>query len=301
MCGISGIMHKRVQTKGLAPIGQELTRMLWSLAHRGMDSTGMTIAGQDSKEDFIFRLWTEKEIDVLGPVIDKIEANGGEIKTKSQHDQYIRLTINYEGDIKPIAETLYNTPGVQIHSIGRVSEIVKDLGTAKDVDKIHNLDTMEGSHGIGHVRLATESRVDITHSHPFWAYPFPDISVVHNGQLTNYHKMKGHYEMMGHRFQTQNDSELIAVYLAEKLSKGESLDQALRNSLDDLDGTFTYLVSTDNGIGYAKDRWSAKPLVIMETDEVVAMASEEIALRSVFSEELDRIEPQENEVNTWLI
>ena len=107
--------------------------------------------------------------------------------------------------------------------------------------------------------------------------------------------------MMGHRFQTQNDSELIAVYLAEKLSNGETLDQALQNSLDDLDGTFTFLVSTENGIGYAKDRWSAKPLVIMETDEVVAIASEEIALRSVFSEELDRIEPQESEVKTWLI
>ena len=301
MCGISGIIHKNTHSKGLAPIGQELTKMLWSLAHRGMDSTGMTIAGQDSKEDYIFRLWTEGEVDFLRPLISKIEKSGGVIKTKSQHDQYIRLTINYDQDIKPIAEELYNTPGVQIHSIGKVSEIIKDLGTAHDVDKMHRLDTMEGSHGIGHVRLATESRVDITHSHPFWAYPFPDVSVVHNGQLTNYHTMKGKYEMMGHRFQTQNDSELIAVYLAEKLSNGETLDQALRNSLDDLDGTFTFLVSTENGIGYAKDRWSAKPLVIMETDEVVAIASEEIALRSVFDEELDRIEPQESEVKTWLI
>jgi len=152
---------------------------------------------------------------------------------------------------------------------------------------------------VGHVRMATESAVDISHAHPFWAYPFTDVTVVHNGQLTNYHGMKREYESRGHHFQTQNDSELIAVYLADKLSEGAELEEALRESMDDLDGTFTYLVSTKDGMGYAKDRWAAKPLVLMETDSVVALASEEVALRSVFTEELVRTEPQEHEVMTW--
>ena len=160
---------------------------------------------------------------------------------------------------------------------------------------------MRGTHGIGHVRMATESRVDINHSHPFWAYPFPDVTVVHNGQLTNYHKLKRKYEDHGYRFQTENDSEVIAVYLADKLAMGLDLEHALGECLEDLDGTFTFLVSTEDGIGYAKDRWSAKPLVTMETDDAVAIASEEVALRRVFSEEIDRAEPQENEVKTWSI
>ena len=101
------------------------------------------------------------------------------------------------------------------------------------------------------------------------------------------------YEDRGHRFQTENDSEIIAVYLAEKLSRGLTLDRSLRDSLDDLDGTFTYLVSTKDGLGYAKDQWSAKPLVTMEMEDV--------ALRSVFSEEIDRVEPQQKEAMTWLI
>ncbi len=149
--------------------------------------------------------------------------------------------------------------------------------------------------------MATESRVDINHSHPFWAYPFPDVTVVHNGQLTNYHKLTRKYEDKGYLFQTENDSELIAVYLADKLHKGLSLESALRHAVDDLDGTFTFLASTEDGLGYAKDRWSAKPLVTMETSDVVAIASEEVALRSVFNEEIDRVEPQESEVKTWLI
>ena len=169
------------------------------------------------------------------------------------------------------------------------------------MDDRHLLSQLTGTHGIGHVRMATESIVDVNHAHPFWAYPFPDVTVVHNGQLTNYHKMKRMYEDQGHRFQTGNDSELIAVYLADKLAQGDSLDMALRESVDDLDGTFTYLVSTKNGLGYAKDQWSAKPLVTMETDDIIAIASEEVALRSVFSQEIDRLEPQNSEVMTWLL
>jgi glutamine phosphoribosylpyrophosphate amidotransferase len=109
------------------------------------------------------------------------------------------------------------------------------------------------------------------------------------------------YEGQGHHFQTGNDSELIAVYLADKLAHGEGLDDALRASLNDLDGTFTYLVATREGLGYAKDEWSAKPLVTMETEDVIAIASEEIALRGIFSEEIDRVEPQNSEVMTWLL
>ena len=124
---------------------------------------------------------------------------------------------------------------------------------------------------------------------------------MHNGQLTNYHKLKRKYEDDGHRFQTHNDSELIAVYLADKMANGARLDDALSASLDDLDGTFTYLVSTRDGMGYAKDRWSAKPLVMMETEDLVAVASEEIALRSIFDEEISRVEPQEAEVMTWSV
>jgi hypothetical protein len=165
----------------------------------------------------------------------------------------------------------------------------------------HGVGEILGTHGIGHVRMATESRVDVNHAHPFWAYPFPDITVVHNGQLTNYHKLKRMYEDQGHHFQTGNDSEIIAVYLAGKLAEGQGLKQALRSSLDDLDGTFTYLVATKDGLGYAKDQWSAKPLVTMETDDVIAIASEEISLRGVFAEEIERIEPQNSEVMTWLL
>ena len=304
MCGISGIMYKNSATQGLAPIGADLVKMLESMTHRGKDSSGVTVAGEHLDEDLIIRIWTDDEAqapDVLARSEETVLRAGGVIKSKGSWGEFLRLTVNYEGELPALAEDLVNTEGVEIHSIGEASEVIKDVGTPANMDRRHDISRLKGTHGIGHVRMATESRVDISHAHPFWAFPFPDVTVVHNGQLTNYHKLKRMYEDQGHRFQTENDSEVIAVYLADKLAQGESLDQALRDSLDGLDGTFTYLVSTRDGLGYAKDQWSAKPLVTMETDDVVALASEEVALRSVFSEEIDRVEPQEREVMTWSI
>lgn len=296
-------MHKKSTRRNSAPIGAELVKMLDALAHRGRDSTGITVAGEETTEDYIVRIWTDEDDDdgVLARAEESVMRVGAVVADSTHLNGFGRLAVNYEGEVPDLAAALVDTEGVELHSIGETSEVIKDVGTAADMDAVHHMGRFRGTHGIGHVRMATESKVDINHAHPFWAYPFPDVTVVHNGQLTNYHKLKRMYEDQGHRFQTENDSEVIAVYLADKLAHGDTLDSALRQSLGDLDGTFTYLVSTRDGLGYAKDQWSAKPLVAMETDDVVALASEEIALRSVFSDEVDRVEPQESEVMTWSV
>ena len=304
MCGISGIMYKKSASEGPAPIGRDLVNMLDALAHRGRDSTGFTIVGEDFPGDLLIRLFTEdrsRTEDVFARAEDTVSRAGAVVTSRQAWGEFLRLTVNYEGEARELAEALLDTPGVDLHSVGEVSEVIKDVGTATDMDGVYNVHDLQGTHGIGHVRMATESVVDINHAHPFWAFPFPDVTVVHNGQLTNYHNLKRKFEGEGHRFQTGNDSELIAVYLADRLAKGQVLEDALSESLHDLDGTFTYLVSTDHGMGIAKDQWSAKPLVTMETDDVVAVASEEIALRRVFSDEIERVEPQESEVMTWSV
>ncbi len=304
MCGVSGILYKKATNSGFAPVGEDLVKMLESMTHRGKDSSGIAVVGEDLAGDLVIRIWTDdagQASDVLSRAEDAVVRSGGVVGSKQSSGQFLRLVVNYEGEVAALAQALLNTPGVALHSIGETSEVVKDVGTPAVMNNKHLLSRLTGTHGIGHVRMATESRVDVNHAHPFWAYPFPDVTVVHNGQLTNYHKLKRMYEDQGHHFQTGNDSELIAVYLADKLAQGEPLNLALQDSLDDLDGTFTYLVSTRNGLGYAKDQWSAKPLVTMETDDIIAIASEEVALRSVFSQEIDRLEPQKSEVMTWLL
>ena len=310
MCGVSGILHKTLAAGGgLAPVGDQLIRMLEPMTHRGRDSSGVTVVGERVDGDLLVRLWTGDARDAAGTLAraaDTVHRVGGVVRSSRNAGPFLRLEVNYEGETAELAAALLDTDGIALHSIGRTSEVIKDVGTPAAMDGRHHIGAIRGTHGIGHVRMATESRVDVNHAHPFWAYPFPDVSVVHNGQLTNYHKLRRMYEDRGHYFQTGNDSELIAVYLADKLAQGDPLEDALTASLDDLDGTFTYLVATRDGLGYAKDQWSAKPLVSMETDDIIAIASEEIALYGLLSPELagpeiDRAEPQKSEVMTWLL
>ena len=180
-------------------------------------------------------------------------------------------------------------------------ELVKDLGDATVVSERYGLHKIKGTHGIGHARMATESGVDIKSAHPFWGYPFSDVSVVHNGQLTNYWNNRRALENKGMRFMSECDSELIAVFLAEKMRDGATLEEGMKQSLTGLDGVFTYFVATKDSLGMAKDTMAAKPLVLYESDDLVAMGSEEIAIRSILPQEIDTYDPFDGEVKVWQI
>ena len=187
----------------------------------------------------------------------------------------------------------------EILSLGKSLELVKDIGDASVVANQYGLTNFNGTHGIGHTRMATESGVDIRSAHPFWGYPFSDVSVVHNGQLTNYWNTRRTLEKKGMRFMSDCDSELIAVYLANKIRDGYDLDDGMRQSLEDLDGVFTYLVATKDKLGMAKDYMAAKPMVLYESDKLVVLASEEVAIRSLLPHEIDTYDLFEGEVKVW--
>ena len=204
----------------------------------------------------------------------------------------------FDGDVQKLSYAMERA--ATVISIGASLDIAKDVGSAHEVDEIYHVARFEGTHGLGHVRLATESDVKPEAAHPFWATGFADVAIVHNGQITNYWKMRRRLERRGFEFSTDNDSELIAVYLADKLSHGVALRDALETSISDLDGTFSFLVSTKDEIGYAKDRLAAKPMVMYETDELIAIASEEVSLNRLFpGQALDTSEPPPGTYDTW--
>ena len=309
MCGIAGIIHR----DGAARIGDELTAMLNSMKHRGPDSTGYAIYGP-ADEMVIVRFMLAEPNDFTGFGMDeKLERNraevesrlakiGAEVATIQNETGYaFRATIRYGGDLKPLADYLEDIPGCKVLSLGSSLEIIKDLGDAYTVHDQYGLAKVSGTHGIGHVRMATESDVDLASAHPYWAYPFADVAVVHNGQLTNYHSWRRRLERMGHRFQSECDSEIIAVYLAQQLENGLPLETAMKHSQDDFDGVYTYLVATGSELGIAKDEMAAKPLVLMETENLVAMASEEVAIRALVGTEAETRDPFEREVLTWQV
>ena len=307
MCGIAGIIYR----DGSRDIGREMTAMLQSMKHRGPDSTGYALFGPPSKT-VVMRYKLADANDARDyEFAERLERNRAEVESRlgqlgarvieveEETDYALRATIEYDGDLKTLADYVEDVPNCEVLSLGHSLEIVKDLGDAETVCKQYDLDGFNGTHAIGHVRMATESDVDISGAHPYWAYPFADVAVVHNGQLTNYFQWRRRLERSGHRFQSECDSEVIAVYLAEKMSEGLDLEAAMRQSLDELDGVFTYICVTEDALGVAKDEMAAKPLVLYESDDLVALASEEIAIRAIIDHEIDTYDPYEGEVLVW--
>jgi hypothetical protein len=308
MCGIAGIIYRDGREHD---VGADMTRMLQSMKHRGPDSTGYALYGLPTT-DYVMRYKLADANDARDfEFEERLERNRREVEARlaqlGAHVQDVefdteyafRVKFSYEGDLKRLADYVEDVPGAEVLSLGHSLEIVKDLGDAEQVSEQYKLANVTGTHAIGHVRMATESDVDISGAHPYWAYPFSDIAVVHNGQLTNYFYWRRRLERSGHRFQSECDSEVIAVYLAEKMAGGATLEEAMNTSLDELDGVFTYIAVTDKELGVAKDEMAAKPLVLYESDEMVALASEEIAIRQLVDHEIDTYDPYEREVLVW--
>ena len=310
MCGIAGIIHKQAG-KG-ANIGEQMTSMLQALKHRGPDSTGYAMYGEDNGNQ-IMRFKVAEAADLEGSydihaeiegrlaLIDSRLAELGVkvVKKESPTEYAHRYEIEFSGDMKKVADFIEDIEGVEILSIGNSLELVKDLGDAATVSGQYGLNSFNGTHGIGHTRMATESDVDIRSAHPYWAYPFSDVAVVHNGQLTNYWTNRRALERKGHRFSSNCDSELIAVYIADRMNQGDDLETAMKNSVEYLDGVFTYLVATQDELGMAKDVMAAKPMVVYEGDDMIALASEEVAIRKLFDHHIETFDPYHGEVRVW--
>ena len=309
MCGIAGIIHRGKSSN----VGSEMTAMLTALKHRGPDSSGFAVYGIPKDDDYLMRIKIAEQEDMdkghgimelIEQRIIKVENilsdHGATIKERDNATPYaLRLVISQEGKIEDMAKHIEEIDGVEILSLGNALELIKDLGDASTVSEQYGLGTFEGTHAIGHTRMATESDVDIRSAHPYWAFPYSDISVVHNGQITNYWMMRREMERMGHRFMSDCDSELLAVYTAHNLANGWQLEDSLRESVEKIDGVFTYLVATRNQLGMAKDSMAAKPLVLFEGDDMIAMASEEVAIRSILPQEIDTYDPYDEEVRVW--
>ncbi|NIR29078.1 MAG: glutamine amidotransferase [Gammaproteobacteria bacterium] len=309
MCGIAGLIH-RGKT---GSVGSELTAMLQALKHRGPDSSGFALYGATNAEQYVMRFKIAEQADLKSDVDirhklkqrkadvdERLEELGVKLVSEEWATEYAyRYVFTYDQDLRAFADYIEDIEGVEILSIGRALELIKDLGDANRVSSRYHLGVFEGTHALGHTRMATESDVDIRSAHPYWAYPYIDISVVHNGQLTNYWGKRRTLERRGHRFMSSCDSELIAVYIADRMDQGDGLEEAMRRSISELDGVFTYVVATNDSLGMAKDVMAAKPMVLYEGDDFIALASEEVAIRSVFPHEIDTVDPYEGEVRVW--
>lgn len=287
MCGIVGLFLK---DKALEPqLGSLLAGMLEVMTGRGPDSAGFAVygAGMPGQIKLTVR---GKDLAGVADAIGGIEA--------TMRDSHMVLTLAETDEDRVRGWLATQRPDLVVIGAGQRIELYKEVGLPADVATRFNLSGMSGTHGIGHTRMATESAVTTDGAHPFSTGP--DQCLVHNGSLSNHRSLRRMLEPKGIAFSTDNDSEVAAGYLSWKLREGASLAQALEDSLDDLDGFFTFVVGTESGFAVLRDPISCKPAVMAETDRYVAFGSEYRALVGLPGIENARVfEPEPARVYAW--
>ena len=283
MCGIAGLIVRQSDT-----LQSDLVNMLKELVHRGRDATGLAIYEQRddiqarvSMTDPAYETNLHDIVEKYGRITNSNVYRGGGIFS------FFEGSIDMDpGRISNLHWDLDSDENLCVHSLGKQIKVYKDQGSAEDLIKFHEIKAGRCSHGIGHVRLATESVENINFAHPFVSYLYPELSLVHNGQFTNYFKMRRKLENLGVRFKTANDTEMAAHFIAYQMKeKGQDLEGALQTSLDTFDGLFTILVATGDQIGALRDRLAFKPVVFYEgEDGTVLFGSEQISLTPIISD-----------------
>ena len=296
MCGIVGLFAKSPAIE--QSLGAHVTNMLIEMTERGPDSAGFAVYRKPVKQG-------STKLTILAP---SESYDWGEVKRQLTkqfecepgcdiYANHAVLTLALDG--AGVYDWFYeNFPELYINSSGSMIEIYKDKGLPVNVLNRFEVEKLQGTHALGHSRMATESAVTIQHSHPFSTGQ--DLCLVHNGSLSNHNILRERLQNQGIIFRTDNDSEVAAGYLMQRMREGDSLDEALERALVELDGFYTFAIGTRDGFAVLRDPVACKPAVMAETDDWVAMASEYRAIAVLpGADNANCWEPEPAKIYSW--
>jgi glutamate synthase domain-containing protein 1 len=286
VCGIVGL---HLRDPGLHPqLGRLLTTMLCGVEERGPDSAGVAVYGDRRRcpegHAAVSVLDAPPELAVPGATVTRVGAT---------------TVVTAPGAPAALAAAvLAAAPGARIVGTGRDLVVYKGTGHPRALAATYGLADAQGWQGLAHTRMATESAVTPEGCHPFSVGE--DQCLVHNGSFANHATIRRELQADGVVFDSENDSEVGARFVAARLAAGEDLDKALRMLCERFDGFYTLLVTTGDGFAVVRDRIACKPAIVAETPRWVAMASEFRALADLPGIDGARIwEPEPEQVYAW--
>ncbi|MGK0269607.1 MAG: glutamate synthase domain-containing protein 1 [Cocleimonas sp.] len=296
MCGIVGLF---IKDPSLEPkLGSMLNDMLITMTDRGPDSAGFAIYNDDGSNNTKLTIQSDnatEDFAGLDKALSDIIGTSVDIRNVDTHAVLTFDASKLEEARKALKDI---NEHIRVMSAGDSIEIYKEVGLPVDVAQRFGLETMSGTHGIGHTRMATESKVTTNGAHPFSTGV--DQCLVHNGSLSNHNSLRRKLRREGVIIESENDTEVGAAYVSYQMQQGSTLDEALESSLDALDGFFTFVVGTKDGFGVVRDPIACKPAVMAETDQYVAFGSEYRALVNLPNIENAKVwEPEPATVYFW--
>ena len=296
MCGIVGL---HLRNPELYPrLGELLTGMLCEMSNRGSDSAGVAVYGDQT--------WTPPGrgavslLDVAGDPQSSAAAVGSvlgcDVDAKLIGDTLLLTAPTDSEALLAAARTAH--PDVLVAGFGTDLAVLKGVGDPATLTTSWGLARAQGWQGVGHTRMATESAVTPSGAHPYAVGP--EQCLVHNGSFANHAAIRRELRAAGVRFDSENDTEVGARFVASRLAEGRDVETALKELCATFDGFYTLLVSNRDSFAVVRDAIACKPAVIAETADWVAMGSEYRALAGLPGVESANIwEPEPEVVYAW--
>lgn len=247
MCGICGIILKDHRDSNFS-LGALLYRMMESQQVRAQDSAGIAIFNK-TNNDYLTDLFYN---------LTYFAKSAGRYELI---EEKTTLPRSFNGQDQLVSK-LSKDDIFSIIGLSKEMKLIKDVGLVRDLDKKYDIRSMKGTHGIGHLRIATSSRVDPRNAHPFSTTIMPDIAVVHNGEITNYSKLRNLLEMKGYPFYSNCDSEVISVFLVDQLLKHGDIERAHKEFIQKADGPFTYIAATNQSLSLVRDKFGTRKGIV---------------------------------------
>lgn len=302
MCGIVGLLVKNPALR--EKLGELMVPMLIGMTQRGPDSAGLAVFTESlpgaQRKLSLYSGLTEEGADFNWPgLAHALKAHlGADARISSLGNHAI---LSFALPPKTVKHWLQeNHPKLHVLSTGRSMDLYKDIGTPAEVAARYDFASLQGTHLVGHTRMATESAVTPDRAHPFTAGE--DFCLVHNGSLSNPNGIRRKLEPQGIHFETDNDTEAACRYLEWRLREGDDLEQALKNGFEELDGFYTFLMGTPDKLALIRDPFACKPAVVAETDDYVAIASEFRSLAHLpDAKDAHVFEPAPEEMYVWKV
>lgn len=295
MCGIVGLLVKTPALR--ARLGEMLVPMMIGMTERGPDSAGLAVFSTPLSGSLKYSLYSSTaSIDWEG-MAQQLFAHLRAPAYCEGHGNHAVLTTELAPEtVKQWVKEHY--PALHVLSCGRAIDLYKDIGTPGEVAQRYNFSSLQGSHAVGHTRMATESAVTPDRAHPFTAGE--DFCLVHNGSLSNPYGLRRKLETEGIHFETDNDTEAACRFLEWRMREGDTLEIAIQKGFEELDGFYTFLIGTENKLALVRDPFACKPAVVAETDDYVAIASEFRSLAHLPDVKNAHIyEPNPEEMYVW--
>lgn len=298
MCGIVGLLARTESMR--AQLGTWMMPMLIGMTERGPDSAGMAVFTAPVAND-------ARKLSLYAPDMQAAWAHlqqeyqmqfGNTPSLHAQGNHAVLTASTAPAEVRRWLESSY--PNVHVLSVGQAIDVYKDIGKPAEVAARYDLPNVQGTHLVGHTRMATESAITPAHAHPFTAGE--DWCLVHNGSLSNAYSLRRKLEKEGIRFDTDNDTEAACRFLEWRMREGDDLKTALEHGFESLDGFYTLLMGTKTELALVRDPFACKPAVVAEHDDYVAIASEFRSLAHLPDIKNAHVfEPSPKEMYVWTV